>query len=171
MKKVIVTLLSGLTFATAANGARAQSHELDGAFMVGVHLGELPWGGSFKPGLSVGYYLSELVFVGAQYQVGDSIERNGTSFNVQNTGLDGIVRSSEEVASRAFLGVRLRPHRHAPFVSLGMLYNGTDTETMVFDERSRTIGTGSYDGSIIIRQSRPSALRPALGLGYSYEFD
>jgi hypothetical protein len=41
----------------------------------------------------------------------------------------------------------------------------------VFDERARTIGHGRYDGSLTIRESRPRALLPALGLGYSYTFD
>jgi hypothetical protein len=171
MNKTLITALSTLTLATLSGTALAEPLELDDAFVVSVHLGELPWGGSFKPGLSVGYYLNELVYFGAMYQVGDSIERNDSSFNVENTGLDGLVRSSEEVASRGFLGVRLRPHRYAPFATLGMVYNGADTETMVFDRRARRIGLGSYDGTITIEQTRAAAFRPAIGLGYSYEFD
>ncbi len=171
MNKTLTAILSTLSLVSLTNTAAAEPMDLDDAFMVGVHLGELPWGGSFKPGLSIGYYLNELVYFGAMYQVGDSIRRDGMSFNVENTGLGGLVRSSEDVSSRGFLGVRLRPHRYAPFASLGMVYNGADTETMVFDERTRSVGNGSYDGAITIVQTRQSALRPAIGLGYSYEFD
>ncbi len=171
MRKTLAALLSTLSLVTLSNTAAAEPIDLENAFMVGVQLGELPWGGSFKPGLSIGYYLNELVYFGAMYQVGDSIERDDTSFNVENTGLDGLISSSEDVASRGFLGVRLRPHRYAPFASLGMVCNGADTETMVFDQRSRSVGGGIYDGAITLRQTRPSALRPAIGLGYSYEFD
>jgi len=171
MNETLAIIPSTLGLATISNAAAAEPLELDNAFMVGVQLGELPWGGSFKPGLSVGYYFNELVYVGGPFQVGDSIERNGSSFNVENTGLDGLSRSSEEVAPRGFLGVRLRPYRYTPFASLGMVYNGADTETMVFDQRSRRIGDGSYDSSVKIRQTRPAAFRPAFGLGYSYEFN
>lgn len=171
MNKAFTALVSTLTLTTLSTSAASEPIELDNALMVGAELGELPWGGSFKPGLSVGYYLNERVYVGAMLQMGDSIKRDDSSFNVENTGLAGLISSSEEVAPRAFLGLRLRPHRYAPFASLGVVYNGADTETMIFDERSRTVGENSYDGGITIRQTRPAALRPAIGLGYSYEFD
>ena len=138
---------------------------------MGIELGELPWGGSFKPGLSIGYHVDELPYLDASYQIEDQIRRDGSSFNVKNTGLTGIALSSEEVAPRAHFGIRLRPHRLAPFASLGLIYNGVDEETMQFDARSRTIGEGWYDGELSLVQRRPQAFRPALGLGYSYTFD
>jgi hypothetical protein len=171
MNKAFTTVLSTFTLTSLSATATAQPIDLDNAFMLGVQLGELPWGGSFKPGLCVGYYLNELVYVGAMYQIGDSIRRDASSFNVDNTGLDGLVSSSEEVAPRGFFGVRVRPHRYAPFASLGTVYNGADTETMIFDRRPRHIGGGTYDSAITLRQTRASALRPAFGLGYSYESD
>ncbi len=171
IRKDVLISLTTLTLASSTAQAAAAPPELDNVFLVGVELGELPWGGSFKPGLSVGYYLNELAYIGAEVQIGDSIRRDSTSFNVQNTGLDGLVQSSEDVAPRGFLGVRLRPHRYAPFATLGMVYNGVDTETMVFDARSRTIGSRDYVGAVTLRQTRPAAFRPAFGLGYSYEFD
>ena len=167
---LIAALCSLLTLA-APRTASAANSDLNGVWMVGLNLGELPWQGSFKPGISLGYHVNDLMFIGGFYQIGDAIERNGSSFNVQNTGLDGILSSSEEVASRAFLGVRLRPHRYSPFASLGFVYNGADTETMRFDARSREIGASTYDGEISIVQRRSAGLRPALGLGYSYTFD
>ena len=169
MKRRLTTVLTVMTLTSTA--AAADGDDLEEAWMVGIHLGELPWQGSFKPGLSVGYHLNELVYFGALFQIGDEIRRDSSSFNVQNAGLDGLVKSSETVASRAFVGVRLRPHRYSPFASLGLVYNGADVETMEFDARERAIGNGSYDGTVTIRQERPAAFRPAIGLGYSYTFD
>ena len=171
MNKKLVAVLCSLSTLAAPHVASAADSDLNGVWMVGLNLGELPWQGSFKPGISVGYHVNHLMFIGGFYQIGDSIQRNGTSFNVQNTSLDGILSSTEDVASRAFLGVRLRPHRYSPFASLGFVYNGADTETMRFDARSRQIGAGTYDGEITIVQRRTAAVRPALGLGYSYTFD
>ena len=171
MNKNLVAVLCSLSTLASPRVASAADSDLNGVWMVGLNLGELPWQGSFKPGVSVGYHVNDLMFIGGFYQIGDSIQRNGTSFNVQNTSLDGILSSTEDVASRAFLGVRLRPHRYSPFASLGFVYNGADTETMRFDARSRQIGAGTYDGEITIVQRRTAAVRPALGLGYSYTFD
>jgi hypothetical protein len=69
------------------------------------------------------------------------------------------VSSKESVASRFLLHARLRPHRYAPFVSLGLVVNGRDTETTRF-----------LDG-LEVTQSRPAGVRPSVGLGYSYTFD
>jgi hypothetical protein len=169
--KIIAATAALATVSLASPSSFADDSHLQRAWMVGLNLGELPWGGSFKPGLSVGYHYNELLYIGGFYQIGDSIRRDGSSFNVENTRLDGIVASSEDVASRAYLGVRLRPHRYSPFATLGFVYNGADTETMEFDARERHIGQGTYDGAITILSERPAALRPAIGLGYSYTFD
>lgn len=127
--------------------------------MVGLNLGELPWGGSFKPGVSLGYQLNEYAYAGLTYQLGDSIRRDEGSFNATGIGLDGLMRSEEDVSHRFMASVRLRPHRLAPYASLGMVYNGRDTETSSY-----------MDGTTVV-QSRPSAFRPALGVGYEYTLD
>lgn len=168
MKRLLTTVLTLATMSSTA--VAADDNDLEKAWMVGLHLGELPWQGSFKPGLSLGYHLNDLVYFGALFQIGDEIRRDATSFNVQNTGLDGLLKSSETVAPRAFVGARVRPHRYAPFASLGVVYNGADVETMDFDARARIIGTSSYEGTLTIRQQRPAAFRPAIGVGYSYTF-
>jgi hypothetical protein len=54
--------------------------------------------------------------------------------------------------------------------SSGFVYNGRDTETMLFDSRSRELSGENYEGSIFIQQSRPAGWGFALGLGYQYNF-
>ncbi|MCB1154645.1 hypothetical protein KDL45_13405 [bacterium] len=141
---------------------------LAGMVHVGMNLGEIPFHGSFKPGVTFGYYLHDLVYIGGIYQIADSIKRDDTSFNAKAVGLDGLRSSRETVGQRALLEVRLRPHRLAPFMSLGFVYNDEDTETMHFDSRTRNIGDGEYAGEMTIRQTRPAAWRPSVGFGYSY---
>jgi hypothetical protein len=155
MKGLIVFLI--LFFWTC--GAAAQNRIEEGSFLVGVNLGELPWGGSFKPGIMVGYHFNDLVYVGATYQLKDTIQRNGTSFNAQGLGRDGIVSSMEKVAARFMFHARVRPHRYSPFLSIGLIGNGRDIEKTTFND------------GLVVTQSRRGAIRPSLGLGYSYTFD
>lgn len=166
------SLFGGLLGAlAAASSAQAQAEERPGYFHVGLELGELPFNGSFKPGISVGYHFNDLFYVGFVYQLADSIQRDGTSFNAQAVGLSGLTGSSETVGQRAYLQARIRPHRLAPFVSVGFVFNDRDTETIEFDARTRDIAGQRLSGPVKIVQSRPAGLRPALGLGYSYRFD
>ncbi|MEQ8281046.1 MAG: outer membrane beta-barrel protein [Deltaproteobacteria bacterium] len=144
---------------------------LDGVWQVGLNFGELPFGGSFKLGFDVGYHFNDLVYVGFTYQIADDIQRDGSSFNANAVGFGGLLESSEEVGQRAYLQTRIRPHRLSPYVSLGVVFNDRDTETMRFDARSRQIGSSTYDGAVTLVQSRPAGLRPAIGLGYAYAFD
>ena len=155
----------------ATSDAKAQNSGNQGYWHVGLELGELPFHGSFKPGISIGYHFNDLVYVGFVYQLADSIERDGTSFNAQATSLAGLTTSSETVGQRAYLQARIRPHRLAPYVSIGLVFNDRDTETMTFDAREREIGGETVTGPLTLRQSRPFGLRPAIGLGYSFRFD
>ncbi len=155
MKHTVIFLATFLFSSVAA----AESPVKSGAFHIGVNLGELPWGGSFKPGLMVGYHFNDLIYVGATYQLSDSIRRDGNSFNAKGLGREGIVSSRESVASRFLIHARVRPHRFSPFLSLGIVGNGRDSETTVFDD------------GVEITQSRPGAVRPSLGTGYSYTFN
>ena len=167
----LAALTAALLTTACSSAVRAQDSVLDGAFHIGLEFGELPSWGSFKPGISIGYHFTELVYVGFVYQVADSIQRNGSSFNAASVGLDGLLSSSETVGQRAYLQARIRPHRYSPYVSLGFVFNDRDTETITFDDRTRTITGNQVDGAIKIVQSRPAGLRPALGFGYSYTFD
>ncbi|MCA9626661.1 MAG: hypothetical protein KC766_03295 [Myxococcales bacterium] len=157
MKKRLVALLMGLSSSNAAYAAPTDS-ALNGALYAGVNLGELPWGGSFKPGIALGYYVNELVYVGVVYQVPDTIRRDGSSFNASGLGKDGIVKSEESVGQRFMLHSRVRPHRYAPFLSFGMVFNDEDREETLFDDETRVV------------QTREAGLRPAIGLGYDYTF-
>lgn len=141
------------------SAALADSPVSAGAVMVGLNLGELPWGGSFKPGLMLGYQWNDYIYTGVTYQMGDSIRRDEGSFNATGIGLEGLTRSEEDVAGRFMASARIRPHRLAPFATLGVIYNGRDSETSSF-----------MDGTTVV-QSRPSAWRPAIGLGYEYTLD
>jgi hypothetical protein len=51
------------------------------------------------------------------------------------------------------------------------VYNGEDTETMMFDNRTRTIAGETFNGSMQIQQSRPAGWGLALGIGYQYDFN
>ncbi|MCB9290964.1 MAG: hypothetical protein H6560_26910 [Lewinellaceae bacterium] len=139
-------------------------------WQVGVGLGELPVGGSFKPSLAFGYHFNDKLYAGVIYQFRDQISRNGSSFNAKATGLDGLVSAREEVARRWLLQMRYTPFRNAPYLSAGYVYNGKDREAMTYDVRSRAIDGETYEGSVNIRQSRPAGGGLALGIGYQYNF-
>ncbi|MCA9667837.1 MAG: hypothetical protein KC503_19690 [Myxococcales bacterium] len=141
------------------------------AFMIGLNLGELPWQGSFKLGVTLGYHINEHAYVGVMYQIPDHIKRDGSSINAGAVGLAGLSSSSESVGHRLLVETRLRPHRYAPYVTLGVVLNAADTETISFDDRTRDIAGQSYSGRITIKQTRPLGIRPAIGLGYGYTFD
>lgn len=144
--------------------------DLNGTWQVRGGLGEIPvLAGSFKPAIDFGYHFNDYVYVGGMIQFQDRLERNGESWNAARIGFEGLRYSRERTGVRVFAGTRLRPHRFSPYLSAGVLFNGTDAETMRFDDRSRTIGEGTYTGSITIEQRRPYGIRPAVGLGYSLE--
>lgn len=171
-------VLSIWIWALAAPVALAQANDVDdvaslsGVMEVSVGFGEIPFlSGSFKPSVSIGYHVNEYLYVGWTVQLRDVLERGTESFNAVDTGLGGVEATREETGVRSLLSVRLRPHRLSPFVSLGVLFNGSDTEVMRFDARERRIGDGTYDGAIVMEQTRPFGIRPAIGLGYQYTFD
>lgn len=145
--------------------------ELEGRWVVGVQVGELPVHGSFKFGVHVGYHVDEHVYLGIAAQIPDRIARDETSFNARAIGLEGLTSSRETVGPRGYLEARIRPHRYAPFLSTGICMNGTDTETIGFDDRSRRIGDGAYEGSLTVVQTRRAGVRPALGAGYAVTLD
>jgi len=158
--KTVAPLLFAMALPSVALAQQTEpSRNLDGAFYVGLNLGELPWGGSFKPGLEVGYHFNDLVYVGATYQIADDIRRDGSSFNASGIGLGDPVDSHESVGGRFLIHTRLRPHRHSPFLSVGLVGNGEDTET------------SSYADGTTVVQTRPRGVRPSLGLGYDFTFD
>ncbi|MEL6975746.1 MAG: hypothetical protein AAGL29_10175, partial [Bacteroidota bacterium] len=152
--------------------AKGQSNNgiIESSWQIGLGLGELPTGGSFKPSISIGYHFTDKIYAGLIYQVKDRIKRDDSSFNAKSSGLDGLLSSSESVAQR-FLGhVRYTPIKYGPYLSGGFVYNGKDTETMLFDSRNREIANESYSGNLEIQQTRPSGWGVALGIGYQYNF-
>lgn len=171
MKTNIIFFASLLTIMIHAN---AQSDPVTGLpdryWQVGIGLGELPFGGSFKPSLTFGYHISEQLYFGLVYQFRDHISRDGSSFNAQSAGLDGLTSSRESVARRFMLQVRYTPFRYGPYLSGGFVYNGADTETMSYDSRDRTIAGEIFNGNIGIVQTRPGGGGLAFGLGYQYNF-
>jgi hypothetical protein len=170
-----VAAAAALTVASVSH-AQSSSHpaidSLDGVWSVTVGFGEIPFlAGSFKPSVSLGYHFSDHVWVGGIVQLSDVLERGTESFNAVNSGLGGLESTHEVTGPRAFLGVRLRPHRYSPYLSLGPVFNGTDRETMRFDARPRNIDGHTTEGSLTVVQSRPYGIRPAFGVGYGYTFD
>lgn len=139
-------------------------------WQVGIGLGELPIGGSFKPSINFGYHINTKLYVGWIYQFKDKISRDDSSFNADATELNGLTDSSEKVGQRFLLQMRYTPFKKGPYISTGYVFNDTDKETMVFDSRARTINGENYNGSISIDQTRPRGGGFALGIGYQYDF-
>lgn len=134
-------------------------------WQIGLGLGELPIGGSFKPSITIGYHFNEKIYTGVIYQFRDIISRDQSSFNAKSAELNGLVSSSETVAQRFLLQLRYTPFKNGPYISSGFVFNGKDTETMRFDSRSRHIANENYIGEIAIQQTRPSGWGLAIGLG------
>ena len=170
MKVIKITCLMALLFQLITAAGQENNMELNNYWQIGFGLGELPVGGSFKPSISIGYHFNDKVYAGIIYQFRDEIQRNRSSINAKSSGIDGLFNSSETVAQRFLFQVRYTPVKHGPYLSAGFVYNGRDTETMLFDSRSRELSGENYDGSIFIEQSRPAGWGFALGLGYQYNF-
>ena len=163
-----ITLVALLSVATSLSAQDITG--LANYWQIGIGLGELPMGGSFKPSLTIGYHFNEKIYAGFIYQFKDYISRNSASINANSAGIDGLIGSSEEVAQRFLFQVRYTPIKNGPYLSTGFVFNGKDTEEIRFDERSRVIAGELYEGSVIINQSRPAGWGFALGLGYQYNF-
>lgn len=139
-------------------------------WQIGIGLGEIPTGGSMKPSITIGYHFNEKLYAGVIYQFKDQISRGRNSFNAQSSQLEGLNSSTEDVSQRFLLHARYTPFKNGPYLSGGLVFNGKDSETMVFDERSRLIAGESFSGTIQIQQTRPAGWGLAMGLGYQYNF-
>ena len=139
-------------------------------WQIGIGLGELPTGGSFKPSLTFGYHFNNKFYAGIIYQFKDHIQRDGNSFNAKSSGIEGLIASEESVAQRFLIHTRFTPIKNGPFLSAGIVFNGKDTEQMQFDDSERNINGVDLQGPISITQSRPAGWGMALGLGYQYDF-
>ena len=157
---------------TVSEPPRSRLSTLEGVWSVTFGFGEIPFlAGSFKPSLGFGYHFNRFVYVGTIVQLDDFIERGDESFNAVNADVDGLVATRERTGPRVFLGARMRPHRYSPYLSIGGIFNGTDVETMEFDDRTRSLHGTEYTGRFDVEIARPFGLRPAFGLGYAYTFD
>lgn len=169
MKKILILLLVNIVM-PGKDSLAQDMPESKKYWQIGIGLGELPFGGSFKPSLTFGYHFNEKLYSGIIYQFKDEIQRNKSSFNAQASGLDGLSKSYETVAQRFLFQVRYTPVKNGPYLSTGFVFNGKDSENMEFDSRKRIIGDHEYEGELIIQQSRPAGWGFALGIGYSYRF-
>jgi hypothetical protein len=168
LSKVTITLL-GILIAVCSM-AQSNPTQLQDYWQVGLGLGELPTGGSFKPSISFGYHFRENLYAGIIYQFKDEISRGESSFNAKSSELEGLTDASETVAQRFLFQVRYTPIKNGPYLSGGFVYNGKDTETMSFDDQVRQIDGVAHTGTIQIDQTRPAGWGLALGLGYQYNF-
>lgn len=165
-----ITLLLLAFIIQYAGLAQERSDHLRNFWQVGLGLGELPVGGSFKPSITIGYHFNDKVYAGIIYQFKDEINRDGSSFNAKSSELEGLTSSSEEVAQRFLFQVRYTPIKNGPYLSGGFVFNGKDTESMIFHEQNRDIDGQPVSGTIEIQQTRPAGWGIALGLGYQYNF-
>ena len=168
--KIMATSLIGIIISFSCALSAQESPVLQAYWQIGIGLGELPVGGSFKPSITIGYQFNDKLYMGVIYQFRDQISRNESSFNAQSTGLEGLKSSSEEVAQRFLLHLRYTPVKKGPYLSGGLVFNGEDSESMWFDGRNRIIDGQEYNGDIQVIQTRPAGWGLALGLGYQYNF-
>ena len=170
MKAIKVSLFAiALALSTQLTGQETGMPQ-QAYWQIGIGLGELPTGGSFKPSITFGYHFNDKLYAGIIYQFKDEISRDEASFNAKSTGLNGLLGSNETVAQRFLLQMRYTPVRHGPYISTGFVFNGKDTETMQFANGHRTIAGEDFQGTVQIQQTRPSGWGFALGLGYQYDF-
>ncbi|MEM9649557.1 MAG: hypothetical protein AAF969_13845 [Bacteroidota bacterium] len=170
MKPIYILIITSCCFAVWVANGQNNSGIIESSWQIGLGLGELPTGGSFKPSITIGYHFSNKIYAGLIYQVKDRIKRDDSSFNAKSSGLDGLLSSSESVAQRFLAHIRYTPIKYGPYLSGGLVYNGEDTETMIFDSRDREIANEIYTGSLEIQQTRPEGWGLALGIGYQYNF-
>jgi hypothetical protein len=170
MKALMLYILMILLANSQSLNAQDSKSRISETWQIGLGLGEIPVGGSFKPSISLGYHFSEKVYLGAIYQFKDHINRGNTSFNAKSSGLEGMTSSAEEVAQRMLFHVRYTPFKKGPYLSGGIVMNGKDVETLMFDDRERILSGETYQGIVTIQQSRPAGWGFALGLGYQYNF-
>ncbi len=166
--KILLILLS--LFSGRALFGQHNETAPGGYWQIGIGLGEIPSGGSFKPSFTLGYQINDHLYAGIIYQLKDQISRNASSFNASATGLEGLTASSESVGQRAMIQCRITPIKNGPYLSAGYVWNGKDTETMMFDDRQRVIHDEHITGMIVIQQTRPAGGGFALGIGYQYNF-
>jgi hypothetical protein len=164
IKTLSFIVCSTMVFVGASGPSRAQADasaridSLRGVWTVALGFGEIPvLANSFKLSVSTGYHFNDYVYLGGILQFPDVIERGSESFNARNLGLGGLSATRERTGVRALLHTRARPHRYAPFLSAGILVNGADAETMYFE-------------GVTVIQTRSSAVRPAVGIGYEVTF-
>ena len=170
MKKVKVLLVIFALFACLAKAQNEPGNHIH-YWQLGIGLGELPIGGSFKPSFTIGYKINEKLYLGIVFQLKDQIKRNGSSINAKSSGLDGLISSTEVVSPRFMFQLRYVPVKYGPYLSCGYVYNGKDTENMIFDNRERIIASEPITGNIQIQQCRPGGGGLSLGLGYQYNFN
>lgn len=168
--KIIRLIIIPLVFPVMVQSQEIYSPEFR-YWQIGIGLGELPTGGSFKPSISVGFHFNEKIYAGFIYQFRDRIARNQSSINARSSGLAGLNAASETVADRLLTQIRFKPFRNGPYLSTGIVYNGRDKETMIFDDRERELFGDEYTGEIVIIQSRPAGWGWAAGVGYEYQFE
>ncbi|MCP4311127.1 MAG: hypothetical protein GY790_07695, partial [Bacteroidetes bacterium] len=139
---ILIVISFGKCLAAQTNDGMPQKY-----YQAGIGFGEIPFlSKSFKPSFTVGYRFNQNLYIGAIFQLVDNIERNNNSYDAQSIGFDGLLSSKEKVGQRALIHFRVTPIKYGPFISLGLVMNDDDKETVEFDSRTRMIGNNYYDG-------------------------
>lgn len=125
---------------------------------IGIGFGEIPiLSESFKPAVTLGHRIGRDWEFAAIFQTTDRLRRDGASYNAQNSGLEGLQRSSERTGPRIMAAAIYMPPWSVIQGFVGMLYCGEDEEQIRFA------------GPLDVTVTRPAGIAPVLGLGYVYQ--
>ena len=143
-------------------------------------------------GVSIGYHFSELIYVGAIRQFGvagnrfygghmlggSGHGRDGNNGHMGHDGYgdsglygqDGVTGDDFDYGDRTSIEVRISPEPFGVYLALGALIMNPDKEQVVWDERSRRVGRGSYVTGLSADIEGKPATVPAVGAGINHVF-
>jgi hypothetical protein len=139
-------------------------------------------------GLGIGYHFSDFIFLGATRQYGGAGTRfhgghmlgldgsghdHGGHDGHDESGLygqDGVADDDFDYGDRTSIEMRFSPEPFGVYLALGALNMKQDKEQVVWDERARVVGQGSYTTGLTAEIEGRSATVPALGAGINHVF-
>lgn len=136
-------------------------------------------------GLHAGYHFSERFYLGVTRQFGSAVNRfhggpmtDGAGHHhdghddgeAGRYGQEGVVNDDFDYGDRTAIELRFTPDPIGVYLAVGMLFARADRERVVWEQRQRTVGTGSYvTGLAADIEGRDDAV-PAAGAGLNHVF-